>query len=156
MSLTDRELQALKPRDKPYKMADGHGLYVEVLPSGGRSWRLKYRFCGKEKRLALGLYPTVSLKEARDKAHEARKLLSDGIDPSAAKKEIKQAQAVEAQAANVITFDFVVKELLVTKENRQVTARHLHDVKRSLERHVLPTFGNRDIKSILEQNSASR
>ena len=80
--LTDTEIRKAKPGDKPIRLFAGGGLYVEVSPTGGKWWRLKYRFDGKEKRLSLGVYPDVSLKDARERRHEARKLLAGGIDPS--------------------------------------------------------------------------
>ena len=88
MPLTDKEkkkplnykaIRNAKPGEKPVKLFDGGGLYLEVSPAGGKWWQLKYRFDGKEKRLSLGVYPDVSLKEARDRRDAARKLLTDGI-----------------------------------------------------------------------------
>lgn len=76
MPLSDTALRAAKPADKPYRLYDTNGLYVEVTTAGGKLWRLKYRFDGKEKRLALGAYPDVSLKDARERRDNARKLLS--------------------------------------------------------------------------------
>lgn len=81
MPLTVTTIRNAKPGDKTKKMFDGGGLYLEVAPSGGKWWRFKYRFGGKEKRLSLGVYPDVSLKDARDRRDEARKLLAKGIDP---------------------------------------------------------------------------
>jgi hypothetical protein len=85
MPLTDVACRTAKPGSKSRKIADGGGLYLEVMPSGSKYWRLKYRYAGKEKRLAIGVYPEVTLGEARDKRDEARKLLSAGTDPSEAK-----------------------------------------------------------------------
>jgi Arm DNA-binding domain len=85
-SLTDIKCKNAKPTQKARKMSDGGGLYLQVMPTNSKYWRLKYRFGGKEKCLAFGVYPEVSLKEARDKRNEARKLLRAGIDPSHAKK----------------------------------------------------------------------
>ena len=89
MPLTDTSCKNAKPSEKARKLSDSAGLYLEVMPNGSKYWRLKYRFAGKEKRLALGVYPAVGLKEARDKRDAARKLLSNNIDPSQAKKEEK-------------------------------------------------------------------
>ncbi len=75
-----------KPRSKPYKLAAGRGLYLEVMPNGRKYWRMKYRFLGKEKRLAFGVYDEVSLKDVDEKCTEARKLLDQDIDPAAEKK----------------------------------------------------------------------
>lgn len=82
MKLNARQVDSAKPKEKTYKLADGGGLYLEVSTSGSRYWRLKYRFDGKEKRLAFGVYPDVSLAGARIKREEAKKLLAAGIDPS--------------------------------------------------------------------------
>ncbi|WP_449758005.1 Arm DNA-binding domain-containing protein, partial [Erwinia persicina] len=76
MKLTARQVDTAKPKEKPYKLADGGGLYLEVATSGSRYWRLKYRYAGKEKRLAFGVYPEVSLAEARDKREAAKKVLA--------------------------------------------------------------------------------
>ena len=88
------------------KLFDERGLYLEVSPSGGRWWRLKYRYEGKEKRLSLGVFPDVSLKDARDRRDAARKLLGDGVDPSENRKAQKSAQA--ERAAN--SFEVVARE----------------------------------------------
>ncbi|SFM28341.1 protein of unknown function [Ectothiorhodospira mobilis] len=98
MPLTDTAIRNAKPADKARKQFDGGGLYLEVAPSGGKWWRLKYRYGGKEKRLSLGVYPDVPLKDARERRDEARKLLANDIDPS----EHRQAQkaAKEDRVAN--------------------------------------------------------
>ncbi|MDO9053938.1 MAG: integrase arm-type DNA-binding domain-containing protein [Gallionella sp.] len=145
MSLTEKELLNLKPEAKGYKRADGHGLYIEVLPSGGKSWRLKYRFGGKEKRITFGLYPVVSLKKAREEAFIARQLLSNGIDPGQAKKSI--ATALKVASSSSKTLKLVLDELLAVKIKR-VSEKHLSDYKRSMEMHVLPFLGERDIADI--------
>ena len=93
MALTDVVIRKAKPGDKPLKLSDEKGLYLEIAPSGGKWWRLKFRFDGKEKRLSLGVYPDVGLKEARDRRDEARKLLADGVDPSANRKAQKATKA---------------------------------------------------------------
>jgi integrase len=93
MKLTARQVEASKPKDKPYKLADGGGLYLLVNPNGARYWRLKYRIAGKEKLLALGVYPAVSLAEARTKRNDAKKSISDGSDPIEEKKAEKTARA---------------------------------------------------------------
>ena len=96
MPLTETQIKALKPGEKARKVADEKGLYLLVQPSGGKLWRLKYRVDGKEKLLALGAYPDVSLKMARERRDEARRLLADGIDPSEHRKAHKAARE-EAQ-----------------------------------------------------------
>ena len=106
--LTDPACRHAKPKDKPYKLADEKGMYLEVMPSGSKYWRMKYRHAGKENRLALGVYPEVSLSEARDKRDEARKQLKEGSDPSAFKKESKQA----AKVATANSFEPIAREWL--------------------------------------------
>ncbi|MBN2056792.1 DUF4102 domain-containing protein [bacterium] len=82
MKLTNTAVRAAKPGKKTRRLFDGKGSYVEVAPKGGKWWRFKYRFAGKEKRLSLGVYPDVSLKQARERREECRRLVAEGIDPS--------------------------------------------------------------------------
>ena len=91
MPLTDTTLRNAKPGEKQIKLFDGHGLFLLIAPSGTKAWRLKYSFQGKEKLISLGLYPTVSLKEARERAATARKDIANGIDPSEKRKLEKAA-----------------------------------------------------------------
>lgn len=98
--LTETAIKNAKPKDKKFKLSDAGGLFLEVAPSGGKHWRMKYRYDGKEKLLTIGNYPAVSLKLARDARDKAKEKLGQGIDPSAAKQQAKadrQAQAVEAE-----------------------------------------------------------
>jgi hypothetical protein len=106
MPLTDTALKKAKASEKPFRMFDERGLYLEVSPAGGKWWRFKYRHSDKEKRLSLGVYPDVSLKGARDLRDEARKLLVSGIDPSANRKATKAAAS--DRAAN--SFEVVARE----------------------------------------------
>ena len=101
MALTDLALRTAKPKEKAYKLFDGGGLHLVVNPNGSRLWRLAYRFAGKPKQLAFGPYPTISLAEARQKREDAKTLLLDGRDPSAARKldKINAAIAVNVPAA---------------------------------------------------------
>ena len=96
MPLTSTAVSNAKPRTKPVKLFDERGLYLEVSPAGGKWWRLKYRFGGKEKRLSLGVYPDVGLKDARDRRDATRKLVADGINPSEHRKATKSARADRA------------------------------------------------------------
>lgn len=106
MPLSAVDVRNAKPKEKPYKLSDEKGMYLEIMPAGGRYWRLKYRFSGKEKRLALGVFPDVSLAQARDARDEARKLLAKGIDPGATRKEEKAAKL----AAAASSFEVVARE----------------------------------------------
>jgi integrase len=132
MPLTDAKIRALTPGDKPIKVADEKGLFLLVSPAGGKSWRLKYRFGGKEGKLGLGRYPDVSLKEARKRRDEARQMLANGIDPGEEKKAAKAA--VVLAAAN--SFGAVGAEYLekIEKEGREAVT-----IKKS--RWLLSRFG---------------
>jgi integrase len=143
MPLSDTTVRQAKPRSKAYKLSDGQGLYVEVAPSGSRYWRLKYRFAGKEKRLALGVYPTVSLAKAREDAREARLLLNDGIDPSERKKE--RAREAKREATNA--FEIVAREWHNIMRPKW-TPRHADDVIESLKKDIFPTLGKRPIAEL--------
>ena len=94
MKLRSTAVKQAKPRKKAYKLFDGGGMYLQVNSSGSKYWRLKYRFAGKEKLLAFGVYPDVSLKSARERRDAARRLLSDNIDPSVSQR-IEKAAAKE-------------------------------------------------------------
>ena len=117
MPLTEAAIQLLTPGSKPIKKADERGLFLLVQPSGGKLWRFKFRFAGKEKKLALGRHPDISLKEARKRTDEARRMLAMGVDPSAAKKAAKAG----AELAAVSSFGVVADEYLVkaAKEGRE-------------------------------------
>jgi integrase len=140
MKLTDAKLRTLST---PGKHADGQGLYLEITPAGGRYWRLKYRHLTKEKRLALGVYPEVSLKDARDKAVVARKAIHAGIDPSAARQAEKQKKLAEAEN----TLQAVAADWLEHQSNKwipETKARIWHTLKADL----FPTLGDRSLVSI--------
>ena len=96
MALTDVAVRQAKPRDKQYKIADGQGLYLLVTPAGGKLWRLKYRSAGKEKLMAFGTYPEVSLADARKRRDEAREQIAASKDPSREKRRAKVRQRAEA------------------------------------------------------------
>lgn len=145
--LTDTQVKNAKPKDKSYKLFDGGGLYLEVTTSGGKLWRMKYRKVdGKENRLAFGAYPEVTLSDARSRRAEARKLLSEGIDPSQERKEknLSNRQA----AAN--TFEKLAREWHTNKLGswRESTAR---DTLRRLELDIFPEIGRLPIGSITHQ-----
>ena len=106
MALSDVKVRSAKPEAKAYKLTDGEGMVLLVHPNGSKYWRLRYRFGGKEKMLALGKYPEVSLADARARRDEARKLLANSVDPSENKKAVKVDQEQEA-----ITFEVVAREI---------------------------------------------
>ena len=108
MTLSDTAIRAAKPEDKPTKHYDTGGLYLLVQPSGGKLWRLKYRYAGKERKLSIGKYPDVGLKEARRRRDEARALIANGVDPGAQ----KQAEALAAKLNAATTFKAVGEEYL--------------------------------------------
>jgi len=140
MPLSETSVRMAKPREKTYRLADANGLYVEVAPNGSRYWRLKYRFEGKEKRLALGVYPVVSLAKAREDAREARLLLNDGIDPCERKKE----RVREAKLTAVNSFEAVAREWHEVMRPKW-TPHHAKNVIESLEQDIFPAIGRRPI-----------
>jgi integrase len=143
MPLTDTACKNAKSLAKAYKKADGGGLYLEVMPNGSRYWRLKYRFGGKEKRLACGVYPETSLAEAREKRAVARKMLEEGIDPSSAKRDNRQL--AEVNAAN--TFEVVAREW--HERNREKwTPLYAQDILHRLETDIFPVIGKRPVAGI--------
>lgn len=141
--LTDSDLRNAKPQDKPYKLSDGEGMFLLVNPNGSRYWRMKYRHAGKEKLLALGVYPETTLKEARKKRYEARKQLDSGIDPGETRKTEKRARLLAA--AN--SFEAVAKEWQ-GKQAHTWKPKHADDVLRRLEVNLFPHLGHRPIGEI--------
>ncbi|MDD5308663.1 MAG: integrase arm-type DNA-binding domain-containing protein [Deltaproteobacteria bacterium] len=144
MPLTDATARNAKPADKPIRLFDGGGLYLEVAPSGGKWWRLKYRFGGKEKRFAIGVYPEVRLKEARGRRDKAREMLRNGIDPSLHKQVVK-AVRIE-QAAN--SFEIVAREWYTKQAATAWTPGHARTVLSRLENNVFARLGSRPIATI--------
>jgi integrase len=143
MPLSDVAIRTAKPSHKPYKLFDARGLYLEVAPAGGKWWRLKYRFDGKEKRLSLGVYPDVSLRLARDRREASRKLLRDGIDPSKNRQARKLARA--GQTAN--SFEVVAREWFA-KYSAFWAPSHSGRIIRRIERDILPWLGPKPISEI--------
>lgn len=133
MSLTDIKVRSLKGRDRQYKVADGRGLFLVITPTGSKYWRFRYRFADREKSLALGIYPDVSLADARNKCHEARKMLANDIDPGADKQNKKRARKLAA--AN--TFEAVAREWY-KKNSDQWVDSHGDRILRRLEKDVFP------------------
>ncbi|MBZ1874008.1 tyrosine-type recombinase/integrase [Klebsiella pneumoniae] len=143
MKLNARQVDAAKPKEKAYKLADGAGLYLEVVPSGSRYWRMKYRFNGKEKRMAFGVYPAVSLAQARALRDEAKKKLAEGIDPSFAKKEEKLVRDVRLHN----TFQAVALEWHGTKVSRW-SAGYASDIIEAFNKDIFPYIGQQPVNEI--------
>lgn len=155
MPLTDAGIRAAKPSKRPVRLFDGGGLYLEVAPSGGKWWRLKYRFAGREKRLSLGVYPATPLagrkdgrtgvwiEGAREKRDHARRLLAQGIDPGEHRKATKRAQA--GVMAN--SFEAVAREWFA-KFASQWTVAHGERHLRRMEQDVFAWVGKKPIVEI--------
>lgn len=142
-TLTDTAIRNTKPQDKAIKLSDGGGMFLLVNPNDSRYWRMKYRFAGKEKLLALGVYPETTLKEARRKRDDARKKLADGIDPGEARKAENRARKLAAKNS----FEAVAREWYGKQVHTWVKT-HAKDVLRRLEVNVFPYMGHRPINEI--------
>jgi integrase len=143
MPLSDTAIRKAKPQAKPFKLADGGGLYLLVQPSGSKWWRYKYRFAGKEKLLALGSYPETSLMEARERHLQARKLLAAGNDPGEAKRTAKQLISLKGES----TFESIAREWHEQSRN-QWSKIYADDVTKRLENHIFPRLGHRPLTEI--------
>ncbi|MEX6312563.1 tyrosine-type recombinase/integrase [Providencia manganoxydans] len=141
MALTDAKVRAAKPLDKSYKLTDGDGMHLMVHTNGSKYWRLQYRFGGKQKMLALGVYPDISLAEAREKRDAARKLIANGFDPSEKRKEVKEEQQKEFN-----TFEKVARDWHAT--NKKWSEGHSHRVLKSLEDNIFAAIGKRNIAEL--------
>jgi integrase len=139
--LTDVKVRTAKPDAKPRKLFDGRGLFLLVTPSGGKWWRLKYRFDAKAKTLSLGIYPDVGLKEARERRDQARKLLANGVDPSTDRKADNAARAAE-MARETSSFELIAREWFAKRSSIWAPG-HAATVIRRLERDVFPWLGTR-------------
>ena len=139
MSLTDTAIRAAKPAEKQQKLFDAKGLYLLITPGGTKSWRLKYHFQGKEKLISLGTYPATSLKEAREKAADARKAIENGIDPSAQRKLDKQL------AQN--TFELVAMEW-IERQKTKWSPVYADTTYRRLKRNLFPFIGSKPVNAI--------
>lgn len=143
MSLSDAKARNAKPRSKPYKIADGEGLFLLVTPTGSKYWRMRYFFGGKEKLLALGVYPDLSLADAREKRAHARKVLAAGRDPGQEKKESKR----QTQLRSSNSFEVVASEWL-EKQRVSWSERHYRTTRWQIETYVLSRIGHRPIAEI--------
>jgi len=139
MPLTDVKLKSFKPSKKPFKKFDGGGLYIYITPAGSKLWRYKYKFNGRDKTLSIGKYPLISLKGARFKHQEAQKLLSEGIDPSADKRESK--------LKSFNSFGSIAKQWFDNKKPGW-SEKYSKKVWRGMEINLLPWLKNRPVDEI--------
>jgi len=143
LRLTDINIKRAKPNEKAYKLFDGGGLYLQIEPTGGKLWRFKYRFDGKEKKLPLGKYPDVPLQEARRRHQEAREQLAKGIDPAASKQAVKTARG--ELVAN--SFEAIGREWFETWK-KDKSDKHSGRNITNLEKDVFPYIGKRPVAEI--------
>jgi integrase len=141
--LTNKAVEAAKPRETDYKLTDERGLSLLVMRTGGKLWRFRYRVDGREKMLSLGAYPDVGLAKARERRDEARKLVADGIDPSVKRK----AERAAKEKARADVFELVAREWF-EKNSPSWAESHSGRVLRRLEKHVFPWLGARPISEI--------
>lgn len=145
MALSDLAIRRLKPASKPKKIADEKGLYILLSTTGAKSWRLKYRFAGKEKALCLGQYPDIGLKDAREMRDEARNKLALGIDPGAARRAEIEARATAIES----TFEAVARRWHERgNPSKPWVPEYAAKIMRSLEVDVFPQIGDRQINDI--------
>ena len=140
MKLTDAQIKHAKPKAKQYKLSDGRGMYLLVKPTGSKLWRFDYRFKGNRKTISLGMYPEISLKGARERLGEARKLLSNDVDPGYYRK-------IQKIVTDTNTFEVVAREWFA-KNSLNWVESHSSKIIRRLERDVFPWLGERDINEI--------
>ena len=155
MPLTDAALRKIQPSPKHRKLADSHGLYIEVAPAGGKWWRLKYRIDGKEKRISLGVYPGVGIKAAREAAEAARALLKQGLDPSAHRKAEKSLQATQRAAVEreesglpaEDSFEAIAREWFDTRKG-EWAPKYAEKILARLEQDIFPHVGGVPIEAL--------
>ena len=140
--LTDAKIRQAKPRPKPYKLTDGKGLFLLVNPNGARYWRMKYRIAGKEKLFAPGVYPEVSLAEAREKAEKARRLIRDGGDPVAERRRAKTKAAAATE-----TFQGIAEEWIETRSG-EWGPTYKEAIRSALSANLYPQIGGHPIRTI--------
>lgn len=141
--LTATAVKSAKPQSKQYKLSDSGGMYLLVLPAGGRYWRLKYRISGKEKMLALGVFPEMTLAEARERREEAKKLIKQGIDPSLEKQKRKREKRMQAENS----LERIAREWHELR-SKDVTPNYAKNIILRLEKDIFPRLGARPITDI--------
>jgi hypothetical protein len=142
--LTELAIKKAKPKEKSYKISDGGGLYLEVMPNGSKYWRMKYRFGGKEKRLAFGVYPLVTLAAARENSRLAKLELLDGDDPG----EIKRQEKLNKRIASSNTFSAIAAEYIKKKEIEGAACVTLDKLKWIIEQKLSPHIGRIPVSEI--------
>ena len=147
MAITNLQVQQAKPGDKPYKLADGKGLHLYITPKGQKYWRLNYRYGGKHKTLALGVYPEVSLAEAREKQEKARHQLKNDIDPA----EVKRAEKLAKTEAQQNSFEAIALEWF-EKERPHWSDKYAERVNSRLQKYLIPHVGRLPVNSITAPN----
>ncbi len=143
MNLSDTKCRSQKPADKPLRLADGGGLYLEVMPNGSKFWRQKYRYANKEKRLTHGAYPMVTLSEARELREAAKKLLQQGHDPAS----VKRTHKATLTTSSLNTFEVVAHEWHAHKKH-EWSENYATTILNRLEADVFPAIGNLPIQDI--------
>ncbi|CAM3449209.1 integrase arm-type DNA-binding domain-containing protein [Citrobacter sp. Cf093] len=144
MSLTDIKAKNAKPLEKEYKLTDGFGMFLRVTPKGSKYWQMAYRFEGKQKLFSIGVYPAVSLSDARQRRDEARRLLAQGIDPNAKKQ--AEAKELKAKRDNTRSFRTVAKAWFATKT--KWSDDYGDAVWKRLETYVFPVIGDKDVAEL--------
>ena len=140
MALNDTQIRAAKPLEKPYKITDGEGMHLLVHSTGSKYWRLSYRYAGKQKTLALGVYPETTLAAAREKRAQAKQLLAEGIDPSEKKKQ----DSLEEKSGT--SFEEVARAWYA--DNKKWSESHRERVLQSLVSNIFPAIGKVNIKDL--------
>jgi len=148
--LTDTKIRTSKPKNKDYKLTDGGGLYLLVTKAGGKHWKLKYRFNGKEKKLSLGAYPSISLSDARNLREVHKKELANGINPSEIKKE-KQEQQRQKDNKHLNTFKAIALQRL-EKIQDDISIPHYKGTLRGFVNDTFPYIGDKDINEITSKD----
>lgn len=144
MPLTDTKVKNAKPLDKEYKLTDGFGMFLRVTPKGSKYWQMAYRFDGKQKIFSIGVYPAVSLADARQRRDEAKRLLAQGIDPNTKKQaEVKE---LKAKRDNTRSFRAVAKAWFTTK--KKWSEDYQNTVLTRLETYIFPDIGDKDITEL--------
>ena len=140
MALTDIKIRNIKPSGKAVKLTDGFGMYLLIHPNGSKYWRMQYRFGGKQKTLALGVYPVVSLSDARQRRDEAKKLLAKGTDPVVKKQDDKR------ENSGIFSFESVARQWHAG--NKKWSEEYKGKILRTLETYLFPLIGNRHIAEL--------